>query len=307
VTQAAVLPDGVYTVTVDARDSVGQREQTHARLVIVKGDSTPPGFGDFSVFTPAFDQKVQATRPTNRVIFTPNRDGISDRIAVSYYLTKEATVEIYLIRPDDPDHRKYPIAEKAKLKPGRHDHDYEGGVDLGNSPPPDGEYLVVGEAIDAIGNHVVVTRPLTIRDGGVPLAQIKSSKIEPTVVPLDGLLRIEVVVENVGTVPIRSKGPYSGTVYTTEENYNTKGFYEEPGVFRVGADFEGNSAGRKYPFRWGFANDTLRPGETQTIVGYIRIVNRPPKVALYFWTGLEHEQVRTVNDKVNPVLISIGF
>ena len=115
------------------------------------------------------------------------------------------------------------------------------------------------------------------------------------------------VVENVGTVAIRSQGPYSGTMYTTEENYNTKGFFENPGVFRVGADFEGNTAGRQYPFRWGFQNDRLLPGETQTVIGYIKITTAPSASSIHFWAGLEHEQVRIVDDKVNPVNISIGY
>ncbi len=306
VTQASVLPDDHYTVVVTAEEANGHRETVQASLTIVGGDASPPGFGDFSVFTPSYDPKFQATRG-DRIIFSPNRDGIGDRVAVSYWLTKEATVQVYLVRTDDPKHVVYPIAEVAKLKPGRHDHDYEGGVDLGNTPPPNGDYLVVGEAQDAIGNHVVVTAPLTIRDGGVPLAQIVSSSISPTTVPIGGQLRIEVIVENVGTVAIRSQGPYSGTVYTTEENFNTKGFFENPGVFRVGVDFEGNTAGRKYPFRWGFENDQLLPGERQTIVGYIQITSKPSASSLYYWVGLEHEQVRTVNDKVKPVRITVGF
>jgi len=114
-------------------------------------------------------------------------------------------------------------------------------------------------------------------------------------------------VENVGPVSIRSQGPYSGTIYTTDENYNTKGFYENPGVFRVGANFEGNTTGNPYPFRWGFQGDRLLPGERQTVVGYIKLTTRTSAPSVYFWVGLQHEQVRIVNDKVNPKLISIGF
>jgi hypothetical protein len=305
VTQASVLPDGAYKVIVTVEDKAGSRQTSEAALVIKGGDSTPPGFGDFSVFTPSFDEKFQASRG-DKIIFTPNRDGIGDRVAVSYWLTKEATVEVYLVRRDDPKGAKYPISQVAKLKPGRHDHDYEGGVDLGNTPPPNGEYLVVGQARDVTGNQAVQTKPLTIADGGVPLAQIITSNITPTAVPLNGTLRIEVTVENVGTVAIRSQGPYSGTVYTTDENYNTKGFYDNPGVFRIGADYEGN-AGAAYPFRWGFQNDRLLPGERQTIVGYIQVTGRTSKQSIYFWVGLQHEQVGVVNDKVKPTRISIGF
>jgi hypothetical protein len=304
-TQATVLPDGIYKVTVTV-DNAGQTETAQASLSIKSGDNTPPGFGDFSVFTPCIEPACKATH-ADRITFTPNRDGIEDRIAVSYWLTKEATVEVYLLRVDDPKHTKYPIAPVSKLKAGRHDHDYEGGVDLGNTPPPDGEYLVVGEAKDTIGNDVVITRPLTIANGGVPLAQIVSASITPLSIQLNGLVRIEVVVENVGTVAIRSQGPYSGTIYTTDENYNQKGFPENPGVFRVEADFEGNSAGRSYPFRWGLSGDTLLPGQRQTIVGYIKVTTAPTKPSIYFWVGLQHEQVAIVNDKVTPTLISIGY
>ena len=310
VTQASVLPDGAYKVIIEAQDKDGHKETAEAGLTIMTnnggGDAAAPGFGDFSVFTPSFDEKYQAGRG-DKIIFTPNRDGIGDRVAVSYWLSKNATVEVYLIKTDDSAHSKYPISQVSRLKPGRHEHDYEGGVDLGNTPPPNGEYLVVGEATDAIGNRAVIVRPLTIADGGVPLAQIISSSITPVTVPLGGMLRIEMVVQNMGTVTIRSAGPYSGTVYTTDQNYNTLGFPESPGVFRVGADYEGNSAGRIYPFRWGFANDRLLPGERQTVIGYVRITTLPTAPALYFWTGLVHEQVRVVNDKVAPVKISIGF
>ena len=58
VTQATVLPDGDYTVTVDGREQDGKTESQQARLAIKGGDTTPPGFGDFSVFTPSFDDEA---------------------------------------------------------------------------------------------------------------------------------------------------------------------------------------------------------------------------------------------------------
>lgn len=303
-TQAAVLPDGRYRVLVEVENG-GRTESAETALTIRGGDGSPPGFGDFSVFTPSFDETFRATRG-ERVVFTPNRDGIGDRVAVSYWLSREATVEVYLIRTDDERAAKYAIASVAKLKPGRQNHDYEGGVDLGNTPPPNGDYLVVAEAKDAIGNHAVLSQPLTVADGGVPLAHIVSASISPVTIPLSGTLRVEVVVENVGAVAIRSQGPYSGTVYTNAENYNTKGFFENPGVFRICADYEGNPSGA-YPFRWGLAGDKLLPGERQTVIGYIQITSPTTKGSLYFWTGLRHEQVGIIDDKVKPTLITVGF
>ena len=69
------------------------------------------------MFTPSFDNKFQSTRG-DKIIFTPNQDGIGDRVAVSYWLTKNATVEVYLVRLDDPAHTKYPIAPVADAQAG---------------------------------------------------------------------------------------------------------------------------------------------------------------------------------------------
>ncbi|MDO9065871.1 MAG: hypothetical protein Q7U96_02155, partial [Chloroflexota bacterium] len=176
-----------------------------------------------------------------------------------------------------------------------------------------GDYLCIAEATDLIGNHTVAAQPITVADGGVPLAEIVSAKFSPVVVPLGELLRVEITVENIGPVTIRSKGPYSGTIYANTENFNAKSvsenvdLYEEPGVFRVGVDYEGNSEGREYPYRWGFAGDVLKPGERTTVVGYIRIVSQVRPHNPHFWVGLLHEQVRKVNDKYKPTLITVGF
>jgi len=312
-TQARLLPNGEYRYVVEAVDAQGHKEQVEGRLTIADGDPTVPEMLDYSVFTPSINRE----RPVGyegKIVFTPNRDGISDRIAVSFRLTKPAWVEVYLVRLDDPRRTRYPISERQWYKlPGTKNFDYEGGVDLGHTPPPNGEYLCIAEATDLIGNHTVVAQPITIAEGGVPLAEIVSAKFTPLVVPLGGLLRVEITVENVGPVAIRSKGPYSGTIYLNTENFNAKSarekadYYEEPGVFRVGVDYEGNSEGREYPYRWGFEGDILLPGQRTTVVGYIRLVEPVKPHNPYFWVGLLHEQVRKVNDKYKPTQITIGF
>ena len=139
--------------------------------------------------------------------------------------------------------------------------------------------------------------------------------------PLGETLHLTVTVQNVGGVGIRTKGPASGTTYTTRDNFNTMGFYEEPGIFRVGVDFEGNSSGRPYTYRWQLGRDEdleervingekylyLPPGKRVMIVGHITIVDEPSKINPYYWAGLVHEQVRIVNDRQNPTQITIGF
>lgn len=311
--QASLMPDGQYRYVISARDEAGQTDSWEGTLSIAGGDRSRPDIVDFSVFTPSFNREPPVASG-NRIVFTPNRDGISDRIAVSFRLAKPAWAEVYLVRVGDPKHLRYPIGERQWYKlAGTKNFDYEGGVDLGNTPPPNGEYVCIAEATDTLGNHTVAAQAITIADGGVPLAEIVSAKFSPVALPLGDLLKVEVTVENVGPVSIRSKGPYSGTVYLNTENFNAKSvsdkadYYEEPGVFRVGVDYEGNSAGREYPYRWGMEGDLLRPGERTTIVGYIRMVETVRPANPYFWVGLLHEQVRKVNDKYKPTLITIGF
>lgn len=313
VSQSRLLPNGSYRYVIQTVDSQGAREEASGNLTIADGDPTAPDMVDYSVFTPSYNREPPAGS-ANRILFTPNRDGVADRIAVSFRLTKPAWVEVYLMRLGDPSKTRYPISERQWYKlAGTKNFDYEGGVDLGNTPPPNGDYLCIAEATDLIGNHTVVAQPITVADGGVPLAEIVSAKFSPVVVALGGLLRVEITVENIGPVTIRSKGPYSGTIYANTENFNAKSvseksdFYEEPGVFRVGVDYEGNSEGREYPYRWGFEGDVLKPGERTTVVGYIRIVSQVVPHNPHFWVGLLHEQVRKVNDKYKPTVITVGF
>jgi len=301
--EGRVLPDGQYTYVVEAVDEKGTGEKVEGQLVIVDADTTLPELKDFTVY------------PTT---FTPNQDGISDRVAINYRLTKPATVEVYLL---DDEGNRYPIPEKeGGLEPGApgvHEYDYDGGVDLGASPPPDGTYTLVAEAVDAVGNRVVEKRSLTIENGGVPRAEIVSAEFAPLVVPLGKTLSFTATVENIGTVPIRTTGPAPGFTYTTSENYDTHGFHMEPGAFRFGVDYEGNSIGREYPYRWAFGDEgnltlidghrCLMPGERATVVGHIRIVDKPPYDEPYFWFAILHERVRKVDDKFNPTRITVGF
>jgi hypothetical protein len=319
--EGRVLPDGGYTWVVEATDEErGQTERVEGKLTIVGADSTGPDLENFTVYPQSF---------------TPNQDGINDRIAINFHLNEDAEVEVYL---RDEQGKHYPVGlpkerwdqeqfdlenspSKVELEPGIWEYDYDGGIDRGASPPADGNYTVVAVATDRAGNQVTREAPLTIEDGGLPLGEVKTVEFYPTVVPLGGTLNVTVTVENVGAIAIRTKGPESGTAYRTSQNYNTLGFYEEPGIFRVGVDFEGNSEGRRYPYRWQLGRDEdleeriingerylyLLPGHRVTVVGHITIVDKPPKVNPYYWVGLIHEQVRIVNDYQNPTEISVGF
>lgn len=307
------LPDGAYQVVVEAKDETGAAQTTRMPLTISGADTTLPEMQNFTVY------------PDN---FTPNQDGIEDRVTISYYLIKPAQVTVYLT---DGTH-KYPVDEKKEttvLTPdglsavGPHEYDYDGGVDLGAPPPPDGTYTVVAEALDGVGNIVRAEHPLTIKDGGSPRASIIGSAgvFAPLVVPLGSTLTFTATVQNVGTVPIRTKGPEPGFVYTTSQNYSTQKYFEEPGIWRVGVDSEGNSIGRQYPYRWQLGSSAelkhviingqeylyLMPGQVVIVSGGIQIADKPPKIDPFYWLGLVQEQVRIVQDHVEPTRITVEF
>lgn len=318
VVNGSMLPDGSYTWVVEATDDSGETVNQNGTLVIQNADTTKPELEGFSVYPQ---------------IFTPNQDGIDDRVDINYYLTKEAQVSVYLIAPGGQT--RYPIAEVERDiepgQPGFHTYDYEGGVDLGAEPPPDGEYIVYAEAVDRVGNRTVVTSTLTIAEGGVPRADIVSASVDfynpatgDQVVPLGGTLAFTLTVENFGTVPIRTTGPGSGEHYRSDDNFNTKGYAESSGAWRVGIDFEGNPS-YAYPYRWAVGNlDALEqrvingnteyflmPGRRAVVTGSIQIMDVPigNTDRVTFWAGLIHEHVRidVFNDHVDPQPIVIGF
>lgn len=319
-----VLTDGKYTIVVEAKDSAGQIAKAEKTLSINSADSTPPDFQNFTVFPDTF---------------TPNQDGLDDRVAIRYWLTKPAKVDVYLW----DGKTRYEVAEKKTticIKDdfycaGAHEYDYDGGIDLLATPPPDGTYDVIAVAADAVGNRIKASKKLTIKDGGIPRATITNSGVEwaplavpfsrltqgSLLVPLGGALTFTVTVENIGPVPIRTTGPEPGTLFTTSENFNTKQAYEQPGVWRVGLDSEGNSVGRAYPYRWQLGSSKeltrvardgkeyfyLMPGKRVTVSGSVRIIDKPPRVNVSYWVGLVQEDVRIVEDHVEPRVVTVEF
>lgn len=319
-----VMSDGKYTIVVEAKDSGGQIAKAEKSLTINGADSTPPDFQNFTVFPDTF---------------TPNQDGLDDRVAIRYWLTKPAKVDVYLW----DGKMRYEVGEKKTticVKDdfycvGAHEYDYDGGIDLLATPPPDGTYDVIAVAADAVGNRIQVSKKLTIKDGGIPRATITNSGVEwaplavpfsrltqgALLVPLGGTLSFTVTVANIGPVPIRTTGPEPGTLYTTSENFNTKQVYEQPGVWRVGLDSEGNSVGRAYPYRWqlGASKELTRvvrdgkeyfyllPGKRVTVGGSVRINDKPPRVNVSYWVGLVQEDVRIVEDHVEPRVVTVEF
>jgi len=304
-----LLADGEYTWTVEATDFAGVTEVRQGTITIAEGDPHLPEMRNLTL---------------DRDLFTPNRDGIDDRVLMQYYLPKEvASVRVFVQMPDG---REVPISEKPRdieaNMPGRHYYDYEGGVDSGETPPPDGTYTIVAEAQDHEGQRLRVTRELTIRYGGVPRADIVSPPTGDTVewsataVALCDTITFTMTVHNYGQTPIRTSGPQPGTVYDSNWNYNTLGWHTESGAWRVAIGFENELT--NYPFRWAVGNPEdlqridgysyLMPGARAVITGGIRVVDvfgdRNPQP---MWAGLIHEDVAIAefNNRVDPQAILV--
>jgi hypothetical protein len=312
-----VLPDGNYTWVIEAADDSGHTENAEGSLTIVDADTTVPELQGFSV---------------SPQVFSPNRDGVDDHVTINYYLPMTATVRVYLLNEEE---EKFFIPEKVsqRIKPGEvgpHQYDYEGGVDLGTVPPPDGTYTVTAIAEDILGQRVEERSILTIQHGGVPRADIIKAEVEyftgeglrgdftSLTIPLSGTLYFTATVENYGDTPVRTTGPEPGTTYTSRQNFSTLEWYQSDGAWRFGLDFEENP-GQTYPFRWSLGRHDelepvvkgddvfyyLMPGQRVTITGAIQILDEPPRNPFYLWAGLIHEGVEIVQNRVDPVWITV--
>ncbi|MYH61719.1 MAG: hypothetical protein F4148_08115, partial [Caldilineaceae bacterium SB0675_bin_29] len=238
-----VLPDGKYRWFIQAMDDSTNTEIADGTITLENGDTEVPRLESFAVMPK---------------VFRPNLDGLRDDwVSISYNLTKEVqNIQVYLEDPDKPGLKVHIAEGPNTIEPeeaGNHTYKYFGGVDLNAEPPPDGDYLVVGEANDLAGNRVRVTRALTIEMGGRPRADVVQGEIDwvnevnrVVSVPLGQKLCFSALVKNEGEVPVRTNGPWPGQEYHfakdfTHDSFNTiasmpenrgKYWFESPGVFR---------------------------------------------------------------------------
>ncbi len=324
-----VLPDGSYRWFVQAADDEDNRETVDGTITLENGDTELPQLESFAVMPR---------------VFRPNLDGLRDDwVSISYNLSKEVqNIQVYLLDPDSPG-LKVHIAEGPNTiepeEPGNHTYKYFGGVDLNAEPPPDGEYLVVGEANDLAGNRVRVTRSLTIEMGGRPRADVVQGEIDwvnevnrVVSVPLGQKLCFTAIVKNEGDVPVRTNGPWPGQEYHFAQNlshdtFNTvaarpenldKYWFELPGAFRFGLNF--STTGYPYPFRWAIGRQEdleyleiegesawyLMPGKSGRVSGCILFEGRPPGGNVLWWGGLIHEAYGHPNDFIDRITVNVG-
>lgn len=309
-----LLPDGEYRWVLEATDTAtNETFERSGELLIKGGDPELPDLFEFTV-SPS--------------IFTPNQDGIDDRVEINVFVPKPAQLTVYLV--DENGDRIYiPQFQDRRLpgEEGRHSFEYDGGIDNGSNPPPDGQYTVVATAVDDEGQRVERTAEMSVERGGIPLAEIVGQpggdtlRVSSETIIQGDVLMFEVTVENYGDSPIRTTGPAPGFVYEQQDLFSSTGFFEQSGAWRVGIHCQ--TCLTDYPWRWALGDEStlttvvdargneqlyLMPGERAVVTGGIRLTDivesRNPQE---FWAGLIHEDVgiAPLNNRVDPKAIEI--
>ena len=310
-----LMPDGAYTWRLIATTEAGETAEQSGTLNIVDGDAPLPLLTDFTVFPQ---------------IFTPNQDGIADRSQINVFLTKEATLTAYLIDANgEPLYMSERFEDARPGEAGRHLFDYEGGVDLGANPPPDGTYPLIVHAQDAVGQRVQRESELTIQTGGKPLAQIIPQPVGVSViwevVPWDeayastrdqigqlaplpsdlqavdmtrldvtqgDVLVFKLTVENYSDVPIRTTGPEPGAVYDWDQRAPALGWMEEAGAWRVGIECQ--TAAASYPWRWAVGTRDQLTAVEDPESGNTYYYLMPGETSVV-WGGIRMSRVENLN------------
>ena len=271
-----LIPNGTYTWRLKAEPEAGDGQTVNGELLVERGDTPLPIMSEFRI-APA--------------VFSPNQDGVADRVSINVYLEKDVErLDVFL---EGPDGARIPISARVEERQygeaGRHRFDYEGGIDLGVDPPPDGVYRVIALAQDKVGQRMRMDGHLTIEIGGKPYAEIKPQAVGVDVVfdvqpfdarylsteaalgellplpddkaaladsqqitlPVGHMLVFRLTVDNYGDVPIRTSGPPPGTVYRQDQLAGSLGMFDESGAWRVGIQCE-TSMG-SFPYRWAIA------------------------------------------------------
>jgi hypothetical protein len=162
-----LLPNGNYTWRLIA-ENASERVEKSGSFVIESGDTQLPIMSIFTLST---------------AVFTPNRDGVNDRVTINIYLEKSASLRVFLLTEEGVE---LPISQREEWSCedenselcGRYTYDYEGGVDLNQAPPPDGTYRIVALAQDEEGQRIRRESTLTIESGGVPRAEISPQDVD---------------------------------------------------------------------------------------------------------------------------------
>ncbi len=317
--ESRLIPNGDYTWRISAKTDGGETQEVTGRLTVAFADTALPLIEDFSV---------------SPKVFTPNQDGVDDRVQVNAFLAKKSTLTVYL---QDTAGTQHFMPERVEIRqpgePGAHVFDYDGGVDNNVRPPPNGDYTLIARAQDSEGQSVSRSTTVTIKDGGLPQVEIQPqttgsiiryvtqpfadtvaapvgiSSSQATITMNQGdLLVFRLNIHNYGSTPIRTIGPWPGTVYRDDQTdavFTNQEKVARDGSWRIG--FECDTSETTLPWRWAIGaqdaltkvttdkGDTfyyLMPGQNVTVWGAIQmnklIKTRNPQTC---WASLIHENV----------------
>jgi FlgD Ig-like domain len=288
--QRKLLANGTYRYVITAKN--GEEVATQTGDFSVSGNKSPGV------------PKVEGLT-ANPTVISPNQDAIDDVAILNWRTSQPATVTISISGKDLP----YQVLKTLKNQPAQEDKVNFDGRDLQGKPLPDGVYTYTVQAVNAFGETTRQSSTVQIKGGGIPRVQVTSINIAPTEIIWGNLVTVTVKVKNTGTVPVRSRGPYSGYTYNSREVYSSiqNGIFDEAaGYWRIGVDFDANGGGGavRYPWRWGFGKEYLQPGEEVEIVGSIKLERPEEKINLY--VGLIQEKI-SLQDRLRITPIKISY
>lgn len=331
VVERRLMPNGRYTWLLSVQGENGESATQSGELTISGTDPRLPIMNSFEVAPQ---------------IFTPNQDGYDDRIAVNLYLAKEAELTVWLENDQNGPYYIAERTDGARRpgEEGARTFDYDGGVDNNMTPPPDGEYRLIAVAQDKEGQRVRREVHLTIKDSGKPNAEIVAQSTGRTVtweshpyedvyftnaetpgkavepptgvqstlavitLPQSDLLIFSLTISNYGTVPIRTIGPFPGTVYQYDQTDAAMKSASDreaiSGAWRVGVQCERSES--SYPWRWALGTPEtlttverdgetlwyLMPGQKTLVWGAVRMTRLiPTRNPQKCFVALIHEDV----------------
>jgi hypothetical protein len=302
-----VMPDGRYVFTVIVDDQAGERAEASGVVTLVNGDHNPVQIDNLVLSVPGAGGQVVAT-PSDRLVISPNGDGVDDEVIISYALSKDAEVVVFAT---DSRGTVIPIDQRQSRRAALYTHYWNGQAN--GRLVPDGEYAIHVQAFDRAGNVSEEIRWLVIRGGGKPDLRITKVDFSPAALPIGGQLQVTIRVKNFGDVPLKTMGPPAGTPYRTDQTFNywtdetgTPLYYERPGRWRVAVSW--NTAGSPYPVRWGLFQDVdreLLPGEEAVITGTITVLPRQREFRV--WAAVEQGGVGFPGGEVGLRTIIINY